>query len=145
MNFQCSSIKIVSACFYSGALCFLATQSVAQESCEEGASSMAQVYECLALKSDAAVDVEYEKLLSALEERGLSDALESLERSQLAWKRDTQAYCDVLEGIAEPSLGLYAKDFGSNCRSQRGTQRAAHLKLLYLAIDQKQFGHWMPE
>ena len=106
---------------------------------------MAQIYECLARKKEASVDAEYDKLSDALASRGMSDALERLENSQLAWESDTNAYCRMLHEIAEPSFGLYAQDLGSNCRSQRGTQRGEALKLLYLAVEQQQFKNWIPE
>ncbi|MDB4012358.1 hypothetical protein N9480_03100 [Planktomarina temperata] len=106
---------------------------------------MAQIYECLALRKAASVEAQYDNLLDALAARGMSDALERLENSQLAWESDTKAYCNMLQEIAEPSFGLYAQDLGSNCRSQRGTQRAEALRLLYLAVEQEEFEYWMPE
>ena len=106
---------------------------------------MAQIYECLARRKEASVEAEYDKLSDALAARGMSDALERLENSQLAWESDTNAYCNMLQDIAKPSFGLYAQDLGSNCRSQRGTQRGEALKLLYLAVEQQQFEYWMPE
>ena len=106
---------------------------------------MAQIYECLALRKAARVEAQYDKLSDALAARGMSDTLERLENSQLAWENDTNAYCNMLQDIAEPSFKLYAQDLGSNCRSQRGTQRGEALKLLYLALEQAQFDHWMPE
>ena len=115
------------------------------KNCEEGATSMAQIYECLALRNAASVETPYDKLSDALAARGMSDALKRLDNSQLAWESDTKAYCNMLQEIAEPSFGLYAQDLGSNCRSQRGTQRGEAIKLLYLAVDQQQFGQWMPE
>ena len=126
-------------------LCCVATISYAEKSCEEGATSMAQIYECLALRKAASVEAQYDKLSDALAARGMSDALKRLENSQLAWESDTKAYCNMLQEIAEPAFGLYAQDLGSNCRSQRGRQRGEALKLLYLAVEQQQFEHWMPE
>ena len=137
--------KALLACASTAFLCCVATLSYAEKSCEEGATSMAQIYECLALTKSASVDAEYDKLSDALAARGMSDALKRLENSQLAWESDTKAYCNMLQDIAEPSFGLYAQDLGSNCRSQRGTQRGEAIKLLYLAVDQQQFGQWMPE
>ena len=133
------------ACASTVLLCCVATLSYAQKSCEEGATSMAQIYECLALRKAASVEAQYDKLSDALAARGMSDALERLENSQLAWERDTKAYCNVLQEIAEPSFGVYAQDLGSNCQSLRGRQRGEALKLLYLALEQAQFEHWMPE
>ena len=106
---------------------------------------MAQIYECLALRKAASVEAQYDKLSEALAARGMSDVLERLENSQLAWESDTKAYCNILQSIAEHSFGLYAQDLGSNCRSQRGRQRGEALKLLYLALEQQQFERWMPE
>ena len=106
---------------------------------------MAQIYECLALRKAASVEAQYDNLSDALAARGMSVALESLENSQLAWESDTNAYCNMLQDIAEPSFGLYAQDLGSNCRSQRGTQRGEALRLLYLAVEQQKFEQWMPE
>jgi len=126
-------------------LCCVATISYAEKSCEEGATSMAQIYECLALRKAASVEAQYDNLSDALAARGMSDALKRLENSQLAWESDTKAYCNMLQEIAEPAFGLYAQDLGSNCRSQRGRQRGEALKLLYLAVEQQQFEHWMPE
>jgi len=137
--------KALLACASTVFLCCVATLSYAEKSCEEGATSMAQIYECLALRKVASVEAEYDKLSDALAARGMSDALKRLENSQLAWKSDTKAYCNMLQDIAEPSFGLYAQDLRSNCRSQRGTQRGEALKLLYLAAEQQRFEHWMPE
>ena len=137
--------KALLACASTVFLCCMATLSYAQKSCEEGATSMAQIYECLALRKAASVEAQYDNLSDALAARGMSVALESLENSQLAWESDTNAYCNMLQDIAEPSFGLYAQDLGSNCRSQRGTQRGEALRLLYLAVEQAQFEHWMPE
>ena len=137
--------KALLACASTVFLCCTATLSYAEKSCEEGATSMAQIYECLALRKAASVEAQYDKLSDALAARGMSDALERLENSQLAWESDTKAYCNMLQEIAEPSFGLYAQDLGSNCRSQRGTQRGEALKLLYLAVEQQQFEYWMPE
>ena len=123
----------------------MATLSYAEKSCEDGATSMAQIYECLALRKAASVEAQYDNLSDALEARGMSDALRRLENSQLAWESDTKAYCNMLQEIAEPAFGVYAQDLRSNCRSQRGTQRGEALKLLYLAVEQQQFEHWMPE
>ena len=106
---------------------------------------MAQIYECLALRKAASVEAQYDKLSDALAARGMSDALQRLENSQLAWESDTKAYCNMLQEIAEPSFGLYAQDLGSNCQSQRGAQRGEALKLLYLAVEQQQFEHWIPD
>ena len=133
------------ACASTVFLCCVATLSYAQKSCEKGASSMAQIYECLALRKAASVEAQYNNLSDALAVRGMSDALKRLENSQLAWESDTKAYCNMLQEIAEPSFGLYAQDLGSNCRSQRGRQRGEALKLLYLALEQQQFEQWMPE
>ena len=106
---------------------------------------MAQIYECLALRKAASVEAQYDKLSDALAALGMSDALKRLENSQLAWESDTNAYCNMLQDIAEPSFGLYAQDLGSNCQSQRGAQRGEALKLLYLAVEQQQFEHWIPD
>ena len=65
---------------------------------------MAQIYECLALRKAASVEAQYDKLSDALAAQGMSDALERLENSQLAWKSDTNAYCNMLQDIAEPLL-----------------------------------------
>jgi len=137
--------KALLACAATVFLCCVATISYAEKSCEEGATSMAQIYECLALRKAASVEAQYDKLSDALAARGMSDALQRLENSQLAWESDTKAFCNILQDIAEPSFGLYAQDLGSNCRSQRGTQRGEALKLLYLALEQQQFERWMPE
>ena len=137
--------KALLACASTVFLCCVATLSYAEKSCEEGATSMAQIYECLALRKAASVEAQYDNLSDALAARGMSDALERLENSQLAWESDTKAYCNMLQEIAEPSFGLYAQDLGSNCRSQRGTQRAEALRLLYLAVEQEEFEYWMPE
>ena len=137
--------KALLACASTVFLCCVATLSYAEKSCEEGATSMAQIYECLALRKAASVEAQYNNLSDALAARGMSDALKRLENSQLAWESDTKAYCNMLQEIAEPSFGLYAQDLRSNCRSQRGTQRAEALKLLYLALEQQQFERWMPE
>jgi len=123
----------------------VATLSYAEKSCEEGATSMAQIYECLALRKAASVEAQYDKLSDALAARGMSDALERLENSQLAWESDTKAYCNTLQEIAEPAFGVYAQDLRSNCRSQRGTQRGEALRLIYLAVEQQKFEQWMPE
>ena len=106
---------------------------------------MAQIYECLALRKAASVEAQYDNLSDALAARGMSDALERLANSQLAWESDTNAYCNMLQDIAEPSFGLYAQDLESNCRSQRGAQRGEAIKLLYLALEQQQFEQWMPD
>ena len=137
--------KALLACASTVFLCCVATLSYAQKSCEEGATSMAQIYECLALRKAASVDAQYDKLSDALAARGMSDALKRLENSQLAWESDTKAYCNMLQEIAEPAFGVYAQDLRSNCRSQRGTQRGEALKLLYFAVEQQQFENWMPE
>jgi hypothetical protein len=137
--------KALLACASTVFLCCVANLSYAEKSCEEGATSMAQIYECLALRKAASVEAQYDNLSDALAARGMSDALERLENSQLAWESDTNAYCNMLQDIAEPSFGLYAQDLGSNCQSQRGAQRGEALKLLYLAVEQQQFEHWMPE
>jgi len=137
--------KALLACAAAVFLCCVATISYAEKSCEEGATSMAQIYECLALRKAASVEAQYNNLSDALAARGMSDALERLANSQLAWESDTNAYCNMLQDIAKPSFGLYAQDLGSNCRSQRGTQRGEALKLLYLAVEQQQFEYWMPE
>ena len=137
--------KAVLACASTVFLCCVATLSYAQKSCEEGATSMAQIYECLALRKAASVEAQYDKLSDALAARGMSDALKRLENSQLAWESDTKAYCNMLQEIAEPAFGVYAQDLRSNCRSQRGRQRGEALKLLYLALEQQQFEQWMPE
>ena len=137
--------KALLACASTVFLCCTATLSYAEKSCEEGATSMAQIYECLALRKAASVEAQYDNLSDALAARGMSDALERLANSQLAWESDTNAYCNMLQDIAEPSLGLYAQDLGSNCQSQRGTQRAEALRLLYLAVKQEEFEYWMPE
>lgn len=106
---------------------------------------MAQIYECLALRNAASVETPYDKLSDALAARGMSDALERLENSQLPWESDTNAYHNMLQDMAEPSFGLYAQVLGSNCRSLRGTQRGKALKLLYLAVEQAQFEYWIPD
>ena len=137
--------KALLACASTVFLCCVATLSYAEKNCEEGATSMAQIYECLALRKAASVDALYDKLSDALAARGMSDALQRLENSQLAWESDTNAYCNMLQDIAEPSFGLYAQDLESNCRSQRGAQRGEAIKLLYLALEQQQFEQWMPE
>ena len=137
--------KALLACASTVFLCCIATLSYAEKSCEDGATSMAQIYECLALRKAASVEAQYDKLSDALAARGMSDTLERLENSQLAWENDTNAYCNMLQDIAEPSFKLYAQDLGSNCRSQRGTQRGEALKLLYLAVEKQQFEQWMPE
>ena len=137
--------KALLACASTVFLCCTATLSYAEKSCEEGATSMAQIYECLALRKAASVEAQYDNLSDALEARGMSDALRRLENSQLAWESDTKAYCNMLQDIAEPSFGLYAQDLESNCRSQRGAQRGEAIKLLYLALEQQQFEQWMPE
>ena len=137
--------KALLACASTVFLCCTATLSYAEKSCEEGATSMAQIYECLALRKAASVEAQYDNLSDALEARGMSDALRRLENSQLAWESDTKAYCNMLQEIAEPAFGVYAQDLRSNCRSQRGTQRGEALKLLYLALEQQQFEQWMPE
>ena len=137
--------KALLACAFTVLLCCIATLSYAEKSCEEGATSMAQIYECLALRKAASVEAQYNNLSDALAARGMSDALKRLENSQLAWESDTKAYCNMLQDIAKPSFGLYAQDLGSNCRGQRGTQRGEALKLLYLAAEQQRFEHWMPE
>ena len=51
----------------------MATLSYAEKNCEEGATSMAQIYECLALRKAASVDAQYDKLSDALAARGMSD------------------------------------------------------------------------
>ena len=140
-----SNSKALLACVSTVFLCCVATLSYAEKSCEEGATSMAQIYECLALRKAASVEAQYDKLSDALAARGMSDALERLENSQLAWESDTKAYCNTLQEIAEPAFGVYAQDLRSNCRSQRGTQRGEVLKLLYFAVEQQQFENWMPE
>ena len=137
--------KALLACASTVFLCCVSTLSYAEKSCEEGATSMAQIYECLALRKAASVEAQYDNLSDALAALGMSNALERLENSQLAWESDTNAYCNMLQDIAAPSFGLYAQDLGSNCRSHRGTQRGEALKLLYLAVEQQQFEHWMPE
>ena len=137
--------KALLACAAAVFPCCVATLSYAEKSCEEGATSMAQIYECLALRKAASVEAQYDNLSDALAARGMSDALKRLENSQLAWESDTNAYCNMLQDIAKPSFGLYAQDLGSNCRSQRGTQRGEALKLLYLAVEQQQFEQWMPD
>jgi len=137
--------KALLACASTVFLCCVATLSYAEKNCEEDATSMAQIYECLALRKAASVEAQYDNLSDALAARGMSDALKRLENSQLAWENDTKAYCNMLQDIAEPSFGLYAQDLRSNCRSQRGTQRGEALKLLYLALEQQQFERWMPE
>ena len=137
--------KALLACAATVFLCCVATITYAEKSFEEGATSMAQIYECLALRRAASVEAHYDNLSDALAARGMSDALKRLENSQVAWESDTKAYCNMLQDIAEPSFGLYAQDLGSNCRSQRGTQRGEALKLLYLAVEQQQFKNWIPE
>ena len=137
--------KALLACASTVFLCCVATLSYAEKNCEEGATSMAQIYECLALRKAASVEAQYDNLSDALAARGMSDALERLENSQLAWESDTKAFCNILQDIAEPSFGLYAQDLGSNCQSLRGRQRGEALKLLYLALEQQQFEQWMPD
>ena len=137
--------KALLLCASTVLLCCMPTLSYAEKSCEEGATNMVEIYECLARQNKTMVESEYHKLSDTLVAQGMLDALKLLENSQLAWESDTQAYCNMLLEIAEPSFGLYAHDLGSNCRTQRSTERGEALKLLYLAVEQEQFGQWMQE
>ena len=86
---------LVIFCFFDPATTEIYTHSLhdalpiyAEKSCEEGATSMAQIYECLALRKAASVEAQYDNLSDALAARGMSDALERLENSQIAWESD---------------------------------------------------------
>ena len=112
------------------------------KSCEDGASNMAEVYQCLddqrALELTNIFDELSEQLLSA----GLSDKLQFLQSSQNAWTADTKLYCHTLLQIAQPKLGLYANDIQSNCFGELTHRRIQDLSLLLNALIDEDFEHW---
>ena len=112
------------------------------KSCEDGASNMAEVYQCLddrrALKLTNVFDELSEQLLSA----GLSDKLQFLQSSQNAWTASTKLHCHTLLQIAQPKLGLYAKDIQNNCHTELTNRRIQDLSLLVGALVEENFEYW---
>ena len=112
------------------------------KSCEDGASNMAEVYQCLddqrALELTNIFDELSEQLLSA----GLSDKLQFLQSSQNAWTASTKLYCHTLLQISQPKLGMYAKDIQNNCHTELTNRRIQDLSLLLGALVDENFVYW---
>ena len=111
-------------------------------SCEDGASNMAEVYQCLddqrALELTNIFDELSEQLLSA----GLSDKLQFLQSSQNAWTASTKLYCHTLMQLSQPKLGMYAKDIQNNCHTELTNRRIQDLSLLLGALVEENFVYW---
>ena len=112
------------------------------KSCEDGATNMAEIYQCLdkqrALNLTNVFDELSERLLSA----GLSDKLQFLQSSQNAWTADTKLYCHTLLQIARPKWGPYAQDIQNNCRTELTNRRIQDLSLLLGALVEENFEYW---
>ena len=110
--------------------------------CEDGASNMAEVYQCLddqrALELTNIFDELSEQLLSA----GLSDKLQFLQSSQNAQTASTKLYCHTLMQISQPKLGMYAKDIQNNCHTELTNRRIQDLSLLLGALVEENFVYW---
>jgi len=112
------------------------------KSCEDGATNMAEIYECLDKKRNAQLTHVFNELSEQLLSVGLSDKLQFLQSSQNAWTADTKLYCHTLLQIAQPKLGLYAKDIQSNCVGELTERRIQDLSLMLNASINENFEHW---
>ena len=111
-------------------------------SCEDGASNMAEVYQCLDDQRALELTNIFDELSAQLLSAGLSDKLQFLQSSQNAWTADTKLYCHTLLQIAQPKLGLYANDIQSNCFGELTHRRIQDLSLLLNALIDENFEHW---
>ena len=115
------------------------------KSCEDGATNMAEIYECLDKKRNSQLTHVFEELSDQLLSAGLSDKLQFLQSSQNAWAADTKLYCHTLLQIAQPKLGLYANDIQNNCRIKLTNRRIQDLTVLLDALVKENFEYWGAE
>ena len=112
------------------------------KSCEDGATNMAEIYECLDKKRNAQLTHVFNELSEQLLSVGLSDKLQFLQSSQNAWTADTKLYCHTLLQIARPKWGPYAQDIQNNCRTELTNRRIQDLSLLLGALVEENFEYW---
>ena len=112
------------------------------KSCEDGASNMAEVYQCLDDQRALELTNIFDELSAQLLSAGLSDKLQFLQSSQNAWTADTKLYCHTLLQIARPKWGPYAQDLQNNCRTELTNRRIQDLSLLLGALVEDNFEYW---
>ena len=111
-------------------------------SCEDGASNMAEIYDCLHRNNTSSLTDVLDELSNRLLLAGLSDNLQFLQSSQNAWTENTDLYCLTLHNIAVKKWGLYAGDIQSNCVANLFQSRSEDLHLLLNALVDDNYAFW---
>ena len=85
------------------------------ENCEEGATNMAEVYECVYLKIEAELEMAEQELRAVLNRRSFKQQLTALQLTQQEWRATRDQDCQEAYEAAFESVGGYAQGEKLEC------------------------------